>query len=117
MYCNKLNKPVQNKKMTNTPKDLSIQFAEDRFEGRIRTFRDENESEGDSSRYKSMGLERFIEINLFLFWNRILSEARDLSTFPNLNGTTALEVLRLDRAGISSVPITLCTTCPRLKSL
>ncbi|XP_049826090.1 lutropin-choriogonadotropic hormone receptor isoform X2 [Aethina tumida] len=47
----------------------------------------------------------------------ILSEARDLSTFPNLNGTTALEVLRLDRAGISSVPITLCTTCPRLKSL
>ncbi|EFA02891.2 Leucine-rich repeat-containing G-protein coupled receptor 5-like Protein [Tribolium castaneum] len=47
----------------------------------------------------------------------ILSEARELSTFPNLNGTTALEILRLDRAGISSVPSTLCTTCPRLKSL
>ncbi|XP_063916114.1 lutropin-choriogonadotropic hormone receptor isoform X1 [Zophobas morio] len=47
----------------------------------------------------------------------ILSEARELSTFPNLNGTTALEILRLDRAGISSVPSSLCTTCPRLKSL
>ncbi|CAH0561146.1 unnamed protein product [Brassicogethes aeneus] len=47
----------------------------------------------------------------------ILSEARDLSAFPNLNGTTALEVLRLDRAGLSSVPATLCLTCPRLKSL
>ncbi|XP_074025925.1 G-protein coupled receptor rickets isoform X4 [Leptinotarsa decemlineata] len=47
----------------------------------------------------------------------ILSDARELSTFPNLNGTSALEVLRLDRAGITSVPATLCATCPRLKSL
>ncbi|CAH1104067.1 unnamed protein product, partial [Psylliodes chrysocephalus] len=47
----------------------------------------------------------------------ILSDARELSTFPNLNGTSALEILRLDRAGISSLPDTLCTTCPRLKSL
>ncbi|XP_023310221.1 lutropin-choriogonadotropic hormone receptor [Anoplophora glabripennis] len=47
----------------------------------------------------------------------ILSDARELSTFPNLNGTAALEILRLDRAGISSVPTSLCTTCPRLKSL
>ncbi|KAJ8967770.1 hypothetical protein NQ317_018896 [Molorchus minor] len=48
---------------------------------------------------------------------RILSDAKELSTFPNLNGTAALEILRLDRAGISEVPISLCTTCPRLKSL
>ncbi|KAB0799724.1 hypothetical protein PPYR_07604 [Photinus pyralis] len=47
----------------------------------------------------------------------ILSEARGLSTFPVLNGTTSLEVLRLDRAGISSVPSSLCYTCPRLRSL
>ncbi|XP_050497267.1 follicle-stimulating hormone receptor [Diabrotica virgifera virgifera] len=47
----------------------------------------------------------------------ILSDARELSTFPNLNGTSALEILRLDRAGISSVPESLCSTCPRLKSL
>ncbi|XP_065158944.1 lutropin-choriogonadotropic hormone receptor isoform X2 [Atheta coriaria] len=47
----------------------------------------------------------------------ILSDARELSTFPSLNGTSALEILRLDRAGISSVPATLCYTCPGLKSL
>lgn len=47
----------------------------------------------------------------------ILSEARDLTEFPSLNGTTALEVLRLDRASIHSVPSSLCTTCPHLKSL
>ncbi|XP_026684624.1 leucine-rich repeat-containing G-protein coupled receptor 6-like [Diaphorina citri] len=47
----------------------------------------------------------------------ILSEARDLREFPSLNGTTALEVLRLDRASIYSVPSSLCSTCPHLKSL
>lgn len=48
---------------------------------------------------------------------RILSDARGLATFPSLNGTSALEILRLDRAGITSVPSTLCYTCPRLRSL
>ncbi|KAK9701125.1 Leucine rich repeat [Popillia japonica] len=49
--------------------------------------------------------------------NLILSDARGLSTFPSLNGTSALEILRLDRADITSVPSTLCYTCPRLRSL
>ncbi|XP_022172830.1 leucine-rich repeat-containing G-protein coupled receptor 5 [Myzus persicae] len=47
----------------------------------------------------------------------VLSEARELTEFPNLNGTSALEVLRIDRASIYSIPDTLCTTCPKLKSL
>ncbi|XP_022913497.1 lutropin-choriogonadotropic hormone receptor isoform X2 [Onthophagus taurus] len=47
----------------------------------------------------------------------ILSEAKGLSTFPSLNGTSLLEILRLDRAAITSVPASLCYTCPRLRSL
>ncbi|CAG2055909.1 unnamed protein product [Timema podura] len=47
----------------------------------------------------------------------ILSDARDLKEFPNLNGTSALEFLRLDRASINYVPPSLCRFCPRLKSL
>ncbi|XP_025424685.1 lutropin-choriogonadotropic hormone receptor [Sipha flava] len=47
----------------------------------------------------------------------VLSEARELTEFPNLNGTSALEVLRIDRASIYSIPDSLCTTCPKLKSL
>ncbi|XP_050421176.1 leucine-rich repeat-containing G-protein coupled receptor 5 [Adelges cooleyi] len=47
----------------------------------------------------------------------VLSEARDLTEFPNLNGTSALEVLRIDRASIYSIPDSLCFTCPKLKSL
>nr|CAD7194253.1 unnamed protein product [Timema douglasi] len=47
----------------------------------------------------------------------ILSDARNLKEFPNLNGTSALEFLRLDRASINYVPPSLCRFCPRLKSL
>ncbi|XP_050315689.1 thyrotropin receptor isoform X2 [Anthonomus grandis grandis] len=47
----------------------------------------------------------------------ILSDAKELTIFPNLNGTSALEVLRLDRAGLSSVPAALCDFCPMIKSL
>ncbi|RZF37364.1 hypothetical protein LSTR_LSTR010459 [Laodelphax striatellus] len=47
----------------------------------------------------------------------ILSEARELREVPCLNGTTGLEILRLDRASITSIPASLCHTCPRLKSL
>ncbi|KAG8267745.1 protein-hormone receptor activity protein [Homalodisca vitripennis] len=47
----------------------------------------------------------------------ILSDAKDLSEFPSLNGTSALEILRLDRASLHTVPTTLCQTCPKLKSL
>ncbi|KAH1026389.1 hypothetical protein HUJ05_000063 [Dendroctonus ponderosae] len=49
--------------------------------------------------------------------SKILSDAKELSTFPHLNGTSALEVLRLDRAGLNHVPASLCTFCPKLKSL
>lgn len=48
---------------------------------------------------------------------RILSDARELSVFPSLNGTGALEILRLDRASLTGVSTNLCTTCPKLKSL
>lgn len=47
----------------------------------------------------------------------ILSDARELTQFPSLEGTAALETLRLDRAGLSEVPTSLCRTCPRLRSL
>ncbi|KAK3914592.1 Leucine-rich repeat-containing G-protein coupled receptor 5 [Frankliniella fusca] len=47
----------------------------------------------------------------------ILSDARDLTEFPSLNGTAALEILRLDRASLREVPASLCITCPKLKSL
>ncbi|XP_046748582.1 lutropin-choriogonadotropic hormone receptor isoform X1 [Diprion similis] len=47
----------------------------------------------------------------------ILSNVRDLKEFPNLNGTGALELLRLDRARLKEVPAGLCQTCPKLKSL
>ncbi|XP_034240165.1 leucine-rich repeat-containing G-protein coupled receptor 5 [Thrips palmi] len=47
----------------------------------------------------------------------ILSDARDLTEFPSLNGTAALEILRLDRASLREVPQSLCSTCPKLKSL
>lgn len=57
-----------------------------------------------------------IVTSLKLFF-RVLSEARELTEFPNLNGTSALEVLRIDRASIYDIPDTLCMTCPKLKSL
>ncbi|XP_073994058.1 G-protein coupled receptor rickets isoform X3 [Rhodnius prolixus] len=47
----------------------------------------------------------------------ILSDARELTEFPSLNGTSALEILRIDRASLHSVPKTLCITCPKIKSL
>ncbi|XP_076163087.1 G-protein coupled receptor rickets isoform X2 [Ptiloglossa arizonensis] len=47
----------------------------------------------------------------------ILSNLKELRIFPNLNGTRSLEVLRLDRAQVTNVPVDLCEQCPRLKSL
>ncbi|XP_067000603.2 lutropin-choriogonadotropic hormone receptor [Anabrus simplex] len=47
----------------------------------------------------------------------ILSDTRDLTQFPTLNGTSSLEELYLDRSSLSYVPPTLCETCPRLRSL
>ncbi|XP_076753852.1 G-protein coupled receptor rickets isoform X4 [Xylocopa sonorina] len=47
----------------------------------------------------------------------ILSNLKKLRIFPNLNDTVSLEVLRLDRARVTSVPTDLCMRCTRLKSL
>lgn len=55
---------------------------------------------------------------VFFFINyRILSNVKDLRLFPNLNGVTSLEILRLDRSQLKEVPFNLCRQCPKLKSL
>ncbi|XP_024227053.1 lutropin-choriogonadotropic hormone receptor isoform X2 [Bombus impatiens] len=55
--------------------------------------------------------------NLYKLRKLILSNLKELRIFPNLNGTKSLEVLRLDRAQVTSVPTSLCEQCPKLKSL
>ncbi|XP_034668391.1 leucine-rich repeat-containing G-protein coupled receptor 4 [Drosophila subobscura] len=47
----------------------------------------------------------------------ILSDVRTLRAFPDLEACHALEILKLDRAGIQDVPSNLCRQTPRLKSL
>lgn len=47
----------------------------------------------------------------------VLSESRNLRALPNLTGARALEVLRVDRAGLEDTPYALCESCPKLKSL
>ncbi|XP_070067678.1 leucine-rich repeat-containing G-protein coupled receptor 5 isoform X2 [Drosophila takahashii] len=47
----------------------------------------------------------------------ILSDVRTLRSFPELEACHALEILKLDRAGIQEVPTNLCRQTPRLKSL
>ncbi|XP_055901910.1 leucine-rich repeat-containing G-protein coupled receptor 5 isoform X2 [Eupeodes corollae] len=47
----------------------------------------------------------------------ILSDVRALQNFPDLDGCYTLEVLKLDRAGLTAVPENLCKQIPRLKSL
>ena len=46
-----------------------------------------------------------------------ISEARDVTTLPDLNGTVSLELLRFDRASIDTIPSKLCENCPKLRSL
>ncbi|KAH8279838.1 hypothetical protein KR054_008254 [Drosophila jambulina] len=46
-----------------------------------------------------------------------LSDVRTLRSFPELEACHALEILKLDRAGIQEVPANLCRQTPRLKSL
>lgn len=48
---------------------------------------------------------------------RILSDVKEMRVFPNLNGTSSLEVLKLDRARLKAIPPDLCVQCPKLKSL
>ncbi|XP_057341301.1 lutropin-choriogonadotropic hormone receptor isoform X2 [Microplitis mediator] len=47
----------------------------------------------------------------------ILSNVKELMNFPNFNGTKSLEILKLDRASLTTVPDYLCVQCPNLKSL
>ncbi|XP_072757310.1 thyrotropin receptor isoform X2 [Anoplolepis gracilipes] len=47
----------------------------------------------------------------------ILSNAKELRIFPNLNGATSLEILRIDRSQLKEVSSNLCQQCPKLKSL
>ncbi|XP_053635707.2 lutropin-choriogonadotropic hormone receptor-like [Cherax quadricarinatus] len=47
----------------------------------------------------------------------ILKETREMREFPSLNGTHRLEMLRIDRASLTSVPDHLCSLTPRLRSL
>jgi hypothetical protein len=54
---------------------------------------------------------------LYYFDNRILSEVKELRHFPLLNGTGALELIRIDRAKIKLIPSYTCQHSPHLRSL
>ncbi|OXA63321.1 Leucine-rich repeat-containing G-protein coupled receptor 5 [Folsomia candida] len=47
----------------------------------------------------------------------ILSDVKNLTQFPDLNGTSSIEILRIDRCSVYSVPSNLCEIAPKLKSL
>ncbi|CAL8129087.1 unnamed protein product [Orchesella dallaii] len=47
----------------------------------------------------------------------ILSDVKNLTDFPILNGTNSLEILRIDRCSLQKVPDDLCSFTPNLKSL
>ncbi|XP_071520837.1 uncharacterized protein [Panulirus ornatus] len=55
--------------------------------------------------------------NLPALFKLILKEAKQLQEFPDLNGTRSLEMIRIDRASLTSVPSDLCNAIPRLRSL
>uniref|UniRef100_A0A673BDU1 Leucine rich repeat containing G protein-coupled receptor 6 n=1 Tax=Sphaeramia orbicularis TaxID=375764 RepID=A0A673BDU1_9TELE len=46
-----------------------------------------------------------------------LNGATQIQEFPDLKGTTSLEILTLTRAGLSSLPLDLCEQLPRLRVL
>uniref|UniRef100_A0A3Q3JSQ1 G-protein coupled receptors family 1 profile domain-containing protein n=1 Tax=Monopterus albus TaxID=43700 RepID=A0A3Q3JSQ1_MONAL len=46
-----------------------------------------------------------------------LNGATQIQEFPDLKGTTSLEILTLTRAGLSALPLDLCEQLPRLKML
>ncbi|KAK2576225.1 hypothetical protein KPH14_005594 [Odynerus spinipes] len=54
--------------------------------------------------------------NLHKLRKLILSDVKEMRDFPNLNGTSSLEVLKLDRARLKAIPPDLCIQCPKLKS-
>ncbi|XP_042229010.1 leucine-rich repeat-containing G-protein coupled receptor 5-like isoform X2 [Homarus americanus] len=47
----------------------------------------------------------------------ILKEMKQLQEFPDLNGTSSLELIRIDRAALTAVPENLCSVAPKLRSL
>ena len=47
----------------------------------------------------------------------VISEAREVTIFPNLNGTHSLDLVRLDRSKIKHVPYSICLQSPNLRSL
>ncbi|XP_045593911.2 leucine-rich repeat-containing G-protein coupled receptor 5 isoform X1 [Procambarus clarkii] len=55
--------------------------------------------------------------NLPALTKLILKEAKQLQAFPDLNGTSSLELIRIDRSALTTVPWDLCTSAPRLRSL
>uniref|UniRef100_A0AAQ4NTN5 Leucine rich repeat containing G protein-coupled receptor 6 n=1 Tax=Gasterosteus aculeatus aculeatus TaxID=481459 RepID=A0AAQ4NTN5_GASAC len=46
-----------------------------------------------------------------------LNGATQIQEFPDLKGTTSLEILTLTRAGLSALPLDLCEQLPRLRVL
>ena len=64
----------------------------------------------------SLIFEKFRQINFF-FNYRVISEAKHVSQFPNLNGTNSLQVIRFDRANIREITQAVCHHSPHLKSL
>lgn len=56
-------------------------------------------------------------LGLFFSICRVLSDARSLGEIPSLEGCSALEILRMDRANITTIPNTLCRNSSHLKSL
>ncbi|CAG7786862.1 unnamed protein product [Allacma fusca] len=47
----------------------------------------------------------------------IFSDVKNLTEFPHLNGTSSLEILRIDRCSLHYIPQQLCALVPRLKNL
>lgn len=62
-----------------------------------------------------------VDLEAFAFLPRlkklILSEVRELRNFPLLNGTGALELIRIDRAKLKLIPSYTCQHSPHLRSL
>ena len=48
---------------------------------------------------------------------RVISDIKKLTDFPHLNGTTALEILRIDRCSLAYIPDHLCQFAPKLRHL
>lgn len=47
----------------------------------------------------------------------VISEAMEVTQFPNLNGTSSLELIRFDRSKVNHVPQQICLHSPNIKSL